>query len=138
MPALERGPNLNLFDQIEPIRESPLYNAWRDPVPPEWYTINRRAYTLVDQDALYGSLLYSRNYGRTSSETLSSPTDVAIVAATSKLRLAGDGLFVPTEGVGTTRTFIRSGVESLAEPTESLRSVRNQGALVSPTIDIYP
>ena len=138
MPALERGPNLNLFDYVEPVRESPLYNAWRDPVPPEWYTINRRAYTLVDQDALYGSLLYSRNYGRTSSETLSSPTDVAIIAATSKLRLAGESFFLPVEGVVTTRTFYRSGVEALAEPTESLRTVRNQGALVSPMVDDYP
>lgn len=138
MPSVERGPNLNLLDYVEPIRESPLYNAWRDPVPPEWYTINRRAYTLVDQDALYGSLLYSRNYGRTASETLSAPTDAAVLVAVGKLRLAGDSLFAVVTAATTGRNFFRSGTESLAEPTESNRSVRNQGALVSPMIDDYP
>lgn len=136
--AEERGPNLNLLDYVEPIRDSPLYNSWRDPLPPEWYTINRRAFTLVDQDALYGSLLYSRNYGRTSSDTLGSTADTAVLAALGRFRSGGDGLFVPSEAVVTTRTFIRSGVESVPAPTESTSAIRNQGVLVQPMVHDYP
>lgn len=138
MATLERGPNLNLFDNVEPIRESPLYTAWRETVPPEWFTVNRRAYTLVDQDVLYGSLLYSRAYGRNQTETLSAPTDSAAVVAFGKFRTGGDTLFVPVDTASTGRTFTRRGSESLAEPVEATRSVRNQGALVSPMIDDYP
>lgn len=138
MAAEERGPNLNLLDAIEPIRESPLYNAWRDTVPPEWFTINRRAYTLVDQDAIYGSLLYSRNYGRTAGETLSAPTDAAVVAALGKIRFGGDTFFAIVESIATVRTFARTGVESLAAPAEVTRGVRNQGVLVQPMVHDYP
>lgn len=138
MAAEERGPNLNLLDAIEPIRESPLYNAWRDPVPPEWFTINRRAYTLVDQDALYGSLLYSRNYGRTAGETLAEPTDAAVVAALGKIRFGGDSFSAIVESIDTARTFIRSGIESMTEPVEVTRGVRNQGVLVQPMVHDYP
>jgi hypothetical protein len=136
--AEERGPNLNLLDSIEPIRESPLYNSWRDPVPPEWFTINQRAYTLVDQDALYGSLLYSRAYGRTAGETLAEPTDAAVVAALGKIRFGGDTFFAIVESIDTTRTFTRTGTDSLTEPAEVTRGVRNQGVLVQPMVHDYP
>lgn len=138
MGTTERGPNLNVLDLIEPMRESPLYTSWRLPVPPEWYSSNRRAYTLVDQDALYGSLLYSRNYGRAADDTLSTPVDTAVLVSTGYLRTSGESFFDPAESTVTTRTFVRTSSEALAVPEESTRLLRNSGVLVQPIVHDYP
>jgi hypothetical protein len=136
MATVERGPSLNLLDYIEPIRDSPLYNSWREPIPPEWFSANRRAFTLVDQDALYGSLLYSRQYGRTASETLDAISDAAVIADIGKIRFGVDSLAEPAEGVSTYgREFSRSGLDTLDATVDAGRSITNQGALVKPMID---
>lgn len=136
--ATERGGNLNLLDLVEPIREAPLYTSWRNPVPPEWFSVNKHAYTLVDQEALYGSLQFSTNYGRTGAETVPDPTDVATVTNMGRFRQGVDAPVGPTDGAATVRTFLRTASESLAVPTDSSAVFRNSGALINPMIDTYP
>ena len=135
---IERGPNLNVLDATAPLSSNPLYNSWTLPIPPEWYSANRRAFTLVDLDALYGSLLYSRNYGRTASDTVDTPTDVATLAAFWITRGFIDVVAEPSETNTSARTFIRIGDESVTAIIEDTHLIRTQGALVSPIVDIYP
>lgn len=72
-----RGPNVSVEDFVRSVREDPMFNSWRDPVPPEWFNANKGAYSIVDQDALYGSLVFSRYLGRSVSETVTTPSDSA-------------------------------------------------------------
>jgi hypothetical protein len=136
--AVERGPNLNLLDQVEPIRDSPLFNSWRNPIPPEWFTINKRAYTLVDQEALYGSLQFSTFYGRTATVTISAPTITAVLAQMGFLRGAVNALGVPSDSIVTTRTFYRSAAHTIDPPQDVAFVLRNSGSLINPMIDTYP
>lgn len=75
--TIERGPNVNLDDLNPDVRDDPMFTSWRDPVPPEWFSANQRAYVLVDQDALYGSLSFAKYLSRSGSDTVTTPSDSA-------------------------------------------------------------
>lgn len=134
----ERGPNLELFDHVGSIRDEPLFASWRNPVPPQWFQANARAYTLVDQEALYGTLTFARVFGRTASEVLSAPTDVANITGRGRSRSGVENPNVPADVAVSQRNFIRNASESLATPVDTGVKFRNSGALINPMVDEYP
>ena len=136
--TIERGPNLNLLDLVASPRQTPLFSSWRNPVPPEWFSTNRGAYTLVDQEALYGSLKFSTFYGRTGAEALSTPTDIVATTGRGYARGKTEVPAIPVDSAVSTRNFFRTGSESTAVPVDVVAGVRNSGALVNSMIDEYP
>ena len=136
--TIDRGPNIGLGDLNHAVRDDPEFSQWIRPIPLEWYGESKRAYTLVDQEALYGSLRFSRFYGRNAADTIAGPTDVANRGKITMLRNGIEVIGVSGDSNVTTRNYIRNGIDGLAVPGEGAGTFRTSGALVNPMIDKWP
>lgn len=128
--TVDIGPNVGLTDLVAPIRKDPEFISWTNPIPPEWFSATKKSYVLVDQEALYGSLVWARTYGRTASETLSAPTDVANVMGFGFTRSNTDIIGIPIEAAVSTRAFIRNGVELVIPAAESATRITGFARLI--------
>jgi hypothetical protein len=134
----DRGPNVGLSDLVIPIRRDPEFITWTNPIPPEWFSATAASYTLIDRQALYGSLVFARSYGRNGSETLPGITDTATRGLVGFNRSGEEITDVPGESVVTTRAFFRSGVEVLDPPVDTAQRISQFGGMVNPIPDTFP
>ena len=130
------GPNVDTFDHVPPIREDPLFTSWTKPIPPQWYSQHTQSYTIVDQEALYASLLYSRTYGRVGAETVATPTDAATKGVMNFVRFGVEGVSAPGDGVTTTKTLHVAGSEATTV-TDRGQAWISSGALIKRPIDDF-
>lgn len=133
--TVDIGPNVGITDLVLPIRKDPEFTSWTNPIPPEWFSATKKSYELVDQEALYGSLVWARAYGRTAAETVPTPTDVANVVGWGFFRSAIDISDFPVETAVSARAFIRGAVEVLPEPQDSAQRIGSLSRLVKRPVD---
>lgn len=132
----QRGPNVD--SAVSLIANDPLFNGIRSPIPASWYDANKRTYSLVDQDALYASLTYSRFYGRNGVETLSAPTDAAVITLYFRTRYGSEVVATPADAPVTHRTFVRNGAEVLPALVDHGFMYKNANTMVNPMVDRWP
>lgn len=138
MSISQRGPNVNITDALGPIANDPLFNGLRTPIPASWYDANKRAYSLVDQDALYASLLYSRFYARVGADSVAGVSDAVTTTNKIFVRRGFDTVAVPTDGNVTMRSFLRQPADSVAGLVESAGGFRTANTIVNPVVDRWP
>ena len=136
MSVDQRGPNVNATPSL--IANDPLFNGLRTPIPASWYDANKRTYSLVDQDALYASLLYARFFGRIMVEAPGTPTDTMSVSGWKKVRYMPEVINVAVDTNVTVRHYVRAMTEVLPTLTDTGFVYKASNTLVNPVVGRWP
>lgn len=106
----QRGPNLSIYDDEQPIQDDPDFTSWPNPIPQRWFAQYAKAFT-IETETLFGSSTFAASFVRLAGDSASGTTDAATIGGFGSLRGGTEALTV-TDTTSTARTFSRGASDS--------------------------